>query len=192
MRNVLAASAFLGAVLAAGVAAASEGGWSSALSAFAGRMTWGDYGTIAYAPGSIDWAESRLYGLAYSRDRALGGHGVRIGWEAQLVAHEGVSNHVAVNLPATIRYRAADPVLPWQGAAFGLGASFASEAPELEKERKGQSQQVLPYWFMELEFGKPSWEVAPFLRIHHRSDGFIFAPFDTGSNAVVLGLRHAF
>ncbi|WP_172330472.1 hypothetical protein [Mangrovicoccus sp. HB161399] len=183
------------ALLAGCLAAAAPAGaeeWRSALSVFAGRMTWGDYGTIAYSPQDIDWAGSRLYGLAWSRDRPAGWGGLRVGWEAQLVAHEGVSNHVAVNLPATVRYRFADPVIPWQGAAFGLGVSIASEPPELEEERKGQSQQVLPYWLMELEFGRPSWRAAPFLRIHHRSDGFIFAPFDTGSNAVAVGLRVSF
>ncbi|WP_108257642.1 hypothetical protein [Mangrovicoccus ximenensis] len=176
-------------VLAGGAGAQ---GWDSALAAFGGRMTWGDYGTIAYEPGDIEWADERLWGLAWSRDRATAMGGLRLGWEAQLVVHEGVSDHVAVNIPATIRYRFADPVIPWQGAAFGLGVSVASAAPELEKQRKGRSQAVLPYWLMELEFGKPSWGFSPFLRIHHRSDGFVFAPFDTGSNAVVAGVRVPF
>ncbi len=184
------ALALLAGFVLAGSAAAGE--WSSAVSGFAGRMTWGDYGTIAYSPQEIDWADSRFYGLAYSRDRATGWGGLRLGWEMQLVVHEGISDHVALNVPATVRYRVADPVVPFQGAAFGLGASFASETPRLEVERKGQSQRVLPYWFMELEFGKPSWRASPFLRIHHRSDGFVFAPFDTGSNAVAAGLRLSF
>ena len=168
-------------------------GRGQSVSLMAGRMTWDDYGTLAYAPQDIDWAPSRFVAGIYGRHWALTARPrVRLGYEAAVLIHDGVNDHIELTLPAVIRYRALDPVVPWQGAAFGLGVSIASTPPELEIARKGQSQRAIPHWFMELEFGKPDWAVAPFLRIHHRSDGFIFADFDTGSNGVGLGLRWQF
>lgn len=163
-----------------------------AVSVFGGQMTWNDYGTIAYKPGDVEWADSHFAGVAYSRDWEGPIPQIRLGFEAQLVTHWGINDHVALNLPATIRYRALDPWIPVQGAAFGLGFSFASEPPQIEIERKGKSQEVLPYWFMEIEFGTPDWRAVPFVRIHHRSDGYIFADYDTGSNGVAAGVRVPF
>ncbi|MEM8554078.1 MAG: hypothetical protein AAGF71_04540 [Pseudomonadota bacterium] len=188
----------LGCALAVGLFAPSVHADESAtgkdrkLAVFAGQMTFDDYGTIAYDPGNIDWADSHLAGLAYSQKWRDISQRFTLGWEVQLIGHTGINDHVELNIPVWIRYNPIDPWFPFQSAGFGVGPSFASSPPELEIERKGQSQRAMPTWFMELEFGDPDWVVSPFIRIHHRSDGYIFADFDTGSNGVVAGVRFSF
>lgn len=165
----------------------------TSLSVFAGHMTNDGWETVVLRPSQIDWVDDRVLGLAVARDWAIQGTNLRFGVEGSLVKHTGpIQDHVEVNAPLTLRYRAPDPVIPVQGAAFGLGLSYAGDRPQVEVARKGDSQKLLAHWFAEVELGTPDWAVAPFVRLHHRSDGYIIAPFDTGSNAVVVGLRYRF
>ncbi len=164
----------------------------TALAAFAGQLTDDGWETIVLDTGNITWIDSYVAALIVSRDWTALNPRLRFGVEGQAVVHTGEQDHLEVNVPLYIRYRALDPWVPVQGAAFGLGLSYATDVPEVEVERKGESQRLLAHWFAEVEFGRPNWTVYPFLRLHHRSDGYVIADFDTGSNAVVVGLRYPF
>lgn len=164
--------------------------WS--FSVFAGQMANDGWETIVLDPTEIEWLDSNLAAAVIGRDWTLGNPRLRFGFEGQLVKHWGDQDHYEISVPLTVRYRALDPWIPLQGASFGLGLSWASEVPKIEVERKGESQQVLAHWYAEVEFGRPDWVVYPFLRLHHRSDGYVIADFDTGSNGVVFGLRYPF
>lgn len=162
------------------------------LSVFAGQMTDDGWETIVLKPSETEWIDSYLAAAVIGRDWTVWNPRLRFGIEGQLVKHWGEQDHVEISVPLTIRYRALDPWIPVQGASFGLGLSYASEVPQVEVDRKGDSQKWLAHWYAELEFGKPDWTVYPFLRLHHRSDGYVIADFDTGSNGVVFGLRYPF
>lgn len=164
----------------------------SAVSLFGGQMTNDGWETIVLKPGQTEWIDSHLVGLVIERDWQIWNPRLRFGVEASLVKHWGAQDHLELNVPLYIRYRALDPWIPIQGASFGLGLSYASEVPQVEVDRKGESQELLAHWYAELELGKPNWAVYPFIRLHHRSDGYVLADFDTGSNAVVFGLRYPF
>lgn len=157
-----------------------------------GQMTQDSWDDIAQEPGGIDWEPSWLVGMALSRDWQIRESGFSYGLEVQALRHFGEQTLWEFSLPVVLRYRAASPPLPVSGAAFGLGLSWTSEVPQIEVERKGESQRLLAYWMAEVEFGNPSWDLLPFLRLHHRSDGGSVANFDTGSNAVMAGIRFLF
>lgn len=199
MARVISAKTLLAAgvcaVALAGPVAAKELAFSDpqmAFSGFAGQMTDDGWETIVLSPQDTEWLDSHLGALILSKDWAFGDPRLRVGFEGQVVKHWGDQDHMEFNVPATIRYRALDPVIPVQGASFGLGLSYATEVPQVEVDRKGDSQRLLAHWYAEVEFGKPDWAVYPFLRLHHRSDGYVIADFDTGSNAVVFGIRAPF
>lgn len=180
-------------MLRACVAAADESpALRNAVSLFGGELTGDGWETIVHSPGETDYRSSWLAGVGVSHEWPIFDPRLSLGLEGQLVRHFGEQTHWEVNAPVVLRYRALAPALPLSGAAFGLGLSYASERPEIEADRKGQAQRMLAYWMAEIEFGKPGWAALPFIRLHHRSDGYFIADFDTGSNAVVFGLRHRF
>lgn len=155
-----------------------------------GQMTGDVWETVLFSPASIDFRDSYTAGVSAGREWSLFDYGY-IGVEATLLRHWGEQEHWELSVPAVLRsVQPAHPLLP--GLAAGLGLSYATDVPEIEVERKGQSQELLAYWFLELEFGRPAQETRPFLRLHHRSDAFGLFEADTGSNLVQIGLRHAF
>ncbi len=160
--------------------------------AVAGSMTADSWETVLGFEDDIQWTAPRLVGGGAYLERAVLWHRLWVGAEALALLHMDADPHWEVTLPATLRYRALDPWVPFQGAAAGLGVSYATATPELEIARKGESNRFLLHWFVELEFGRTSWAAAPFLRLHHRSDGFGLVDVDTGSNGVLLGLRVPF
>ncbi|WP_366193601.1 hypothetical protein [Meridianimarinicoccus marinus] len=187
VRNLVALWA-TAVVLGATTAQADPGRDFVALSL--GRMTDNAWETPLSAPGNIDWRDSYGVALAAGREWPLFNWGY-IGVEANLLAHWGEQDNWELAAPVYLRSLQPESwLLP--GLAYGLGLSYASDVPSVEVDRKGESQQWLAYWFIELEFGRPSDTVRPFLRLHHRSDAFGTFEADTGSNMVFLGLRHAF
>ena len=76
--------------------------------------------------------------------------------------------------------------------AYGAGLSYASSPPAVEIDRTGESTELLAHWFFEMEFGNQSSEWRPYLRLHHRSHAWNFFDAETGSNAVLAGVRWRF
>ncbi len=198
MRRVRSGLAILATLLSAQAAAAQDADQPffsdprNSFSVFGGQMTNDGWETIVIRSGDTEWLDSNLAGAVIARDWTAFNPRLRFGIEGTVVKHWGQQDHVEFDVPLYVRYRALNPPVPVQGVAFGLGLSYAMEVPQVEVDRKGQSQKLIAHWFAELEFGKPDWVVYPFLRLHHRSDGYVLADFDTGSNAVVIGLRYPF
>jgi hypothetical protein len=119
---------------------------------------------------------------------------LRLEAEGQLVYNFGVQDHWELNaVPVVARWRR----FPWSEriattAAFGLGVSYATELPVMERTLEGGSEQFLVHWFAELTAGPASAPWALSLRLHHRSDGFGLMGERGGMNALGLGVRVAF
>lgn len=114
--------------------------------------------------------------------------------EGQLVYNFGSQHHWEINaLPVVARWRR----FPWSehvatSAAFGLGLSYASEVPKMERALEGASRQLLVAWFVEMTAGPNDAPWAISLRLHHRSDGLGLLGTHGGMNALGLGVRMRF
>ena len=139
-------------------------------------------------PANIEWRDTVLLGAAYGRAWDTRFPTVSVGFELQALKHAGEQDHFEFNLPAFLRLRPPD-LVPVRSFGFGFGLSYATEVPQVEVLRKGESQQLLFYWAIEAEFGPKNGALSTFARLHHRSDGFGFFEADTGSNVFVVGLR---
>ncbi|MGM0586380.1 MAG: hypothetical protein ACQEUZ_17165 [Pseudomonadota bacterium] len=114
--------------------------------------------------------------------------------EGQIVRHFGDQDHWELNAPlATLRWTR----FPWSdllrtSAAFGIGPSFASEVPTLERRNDGDSDAAKLYWKIELGVALPreGWEA--FWRLHHRSSAYGVFGDAGGANAIGFGLRRDF
>ncbi|MEM1362619.1 MAG: hypothetical protein AAGF94_13025 [Pseudomonadota bacterium] len=141
---------------------------------------WGSVSTRnAAAVGGGVMLEYRLWRL---------GH---IGLETQVLKWFGEQDHLEFTLPLYLRSPRLTPVwLP--SLTYGLGLSYATEPSQSEIERTGSSNELLAHWFFELEFGNAETRFRPYLRLHHRSDAWGTFDADTGSNAILFGIRSAF
>ncbi len=165
-----------------------EGRWN--LTPFGGQMTdnvWEE----SIVPGKTELVDSHLIGLALGRDFASRG-AVDFGWEGQIVAHFGAQDHWEFNLPVYSRYHFPAHWRGLKSATFGLGLSYATKIPQVEIDRDGESTRLLFYWMGEIEFRLPVETMTMVFRLHHRSDGYGVFETDSGSNALVLGLRRNF
>jgi hypothetical protein len=183
-------AAVVACLLAGAALAGPRQGWS--LTGFGGVMTdnvWEE----ALQPWKVKPIASYLLGVGVGYERALGASNVTFGGELQAVGHFGRDHHLAFNLPAVLRYY---PPHPWPrrltSYAFGLGLSHALEVPQTEIDRDGASSRTLIYWMAELEFALPRPNTSLIFRLHHRSDAYGLFATDSGSNALVIGLRTRF
>ncbi|MGS4946361.1 hypothetical protein ACVDG3_12840 [Meridianimarinicoccus sp. RP-17] len=159
-------------------------------SAFAGQMTDNTWQDILIETDTVRSRDAQAVGVSVSREWAWPGVGF-YGVEGTLLRHFGEQEHWEIAVPVYLRSLRPDPVwLP--SLAYGLGLSHATDVPESEIARRGESQRTLAMWFIELEFGGAPSQTRPYLRLHHRSDAFGLFPVDTGSNVLVLGVRRDF
>ncbi|MFD2739333.1 hypothetical protein ACFSUD_07135 [Sulfitobacter aestuarii] len=162
------------------------------LSVFAGQMTSNHFEEL-FRPGDVDFVDSQLLGIALAQDWPLGDSRWTWGIELQLLRHFGLQDHWEANLPLILRYHPERPFSRLlESVAFGVGASFASDVPEVEIRNDGDSRHSLVYWLLEAEFTAPRAGDSLFLRLHHRSDAFGALQPEAGSNAVVVGYRWSF
>lgn len=73
--------------------------------------------------------------------------------------------------------------------ALGIGPSFASSTPRLERQRLRRTSRQMLFMPFEITAGTPDRRWEAFTRIHHRSGGFDVITRGSGSNLVTLGLR---
>lgn len=173
------------AVALAGPAAAFDGRGYVALTG--GQMSDNEWGDLFDDWGSVRARNATQLGAGASREWAVGRIGF-VGVEAQVLKHFGEQDHFELTVPLFIRtprvrYRAIPSI------AYGLGLSMATARSETEIARTGSSARTLAHWFIELEFGTDASTWRPYLRLHHRSDASGTFNADTGSNAVLLGVR---
>lgn len=142
-------------------------------------------------PWNSDYYDDGLVGAAAAWFRPLNGKTLSAGLEFQANLHFGQQSYGEFNLPLVLRY-APQWAVPVRSFAFGLGPSAATTVPEIEVDKGGASQEILFYWYMEIEFGRARQRFNPFLRLHHRSNGFDTFTEPGSSNAIVLGLRRRY
>jgi len=158
---------------------------------FAGVMT-NDVWEDAIQVVGAEYLDSGLIGVGLGQEFAHYGR-LSFGFEIQAVQHYGAQTNFEINTPLTVRYNRRGDFFPsLEALAFGLGVSWASEVPQTEADRDGASTQTMFYWMGELQFDLPNTEIDLVTRIHHRSDGYGVWDVDSGSNALVIGLRKSF
>ena len=114
--------------------------------------------------------------------------------EGQIVKHFDEQDHWEFNALLIARWE----VFPWDSYldtsfALGTGPSYATNIPEIEVERSGESEHLQAYMLVELEFMLPSHPKVAFItRIHHRSNAFGLVAEDGTSNVLALGLKFKF
>ena len=165
---------------------------NNALLIYAGKLSH-DHWYESFGPGT-DFIDSELAVIALSHTfhRAAD---LRDSYEieAQIAQHSGLQDHNEFNLLAAYCWH----LMPWSSwlnssVAFGLGLSYATELPSVEVAVKGESDQLMAYWHLELTLGPPKSDWQAMLRLHHRSTAFGLFGEEGGANALTLGVRYAF
>ena len=179
------------AVLMAATSLASTAHAEWTVTGFAGVMT-NDVWEDAIQLLGVDYLDSGLVGVGVGKEFARYGQ-LTFGFELQAVQHFGTQDNFEINTPLTVRYnRESDVLSSLESLAFGLGLSWASEKPQTEVDRNGDTNQTMFYWMGELQFDLPNTDLDLVTRIHHRSDGYGVWEVDSGSNALVIGLKRTF
>ena len=139
------------------------------------------------------WADSYLLGVAAGVERQIGASRFSWGVEGQVVRHFGKMDHWEFNVPVVLRYTPPNPwINSFESFAYGLGLSHATDVPQVEVDRTGESQRNFFYWKAEFEFNLPSENNALLVGVHHRSDGYGVFETDSGSTAVSVGWKRNF
>jgi hypothetical protein len=172
-------------------AAAERPAFSLYVAQLSGERTWQK---VLTKPGGR-FVDAYLVAGAVAMPYARFMHGaLRLEAEGQLVYNFGAQDHWEINaVPVVARWQR----FPWSerlatSAAFGLGLSYATELPSMERTLEGDSQQFLVHWFAEMTAGPIDAPWAMSLRLHHRSDGLGLLGTQGGMNALGLGVRVAF
>lgn len=171
-----------------------ESSWTSTL--YGARMSsetgWED---ILLNPVAAQYEDVFLAVAALSRPYARYRDGaLTLEAEGQVARYFGDQDHWEFNVvPIALRWHR----FPWShrvatSAAFGLGASYATELPPVEVAIEGESEQFLVYWVLEATAGPVDSRWAISLRMHHRSVAWGLMGDEGGMNAVGLGIRYGF
>jgi len=164
---------------------------SYALSVYGGRITDNEIGDFAVGFLDLDFEDSYLVALALARRIATYNELASFEVEGQIVKHFDRQDHWEFNGLIVARWEAFfwDRYLDTSLAA-GIGPSYATDVPEIEVQRSGESQRLQVYMLVELELALPSHpNIAAIVRIHHRSNAFGIVADDGISNALALGLK---
>nr|VFJ63753.1 MAG: hypothetical protein BECKFW1821C_GA0114237_100478 [Candidatus Kentron sp. FW] len=161
-----------------------------ALTIYTGRVT-KDHWEEALA-GDIHFADAYVVvgAMSWTAKRFLD-NALSLELEGQVAKYFNGQNNWEFNLPiVAVRWHD----FPWDkyvntSVAWGIGPSYATEKPTIEKEINGSTQEWLVYWFGELTFGPPNRNWALSLRLHHRSDGFDMVTDEGGANTLAAGIK---
>ncbi len=110
--------------------------------------------------------------------------------EVQGARHGAAQNHTEINAALLLRVVR----FPWDRhlsttIALGIGPSFASSTPRLERQRRRRTSRQMLFMPFEVTAGAPDRRWEAFTRVHHRSGGFDVITRGSGSNLVAVGLR---
>jgi hypothetical protein len=162
-----------------------------ALTLFGGQMSDDDWNHIATL-NDVSLVDAYIAGAALTRE-LTNAKDWALEAEGQVVRHLGTEDHWEFNAALVARWRD----FPWSesirtSVAFGLGPSYATEVPEEEVARSGESARFLIYWVAELEIGPADSAWSGIARLHHRSNAFGLIDENGGSNWLTLGIRRRF
>ena len=162
-----------------------DGRWSI----YVGRHT--DTRFVDIIQGDTNFQDSYLATLMYTVQVADWPPHAQWDAETGVTRHWGQQQHGEVN--AAIMLRA----IPWPYAqrwratvGMGIGPSWASRTPEIERARGGRTSRRLLFMPFELTLGPANQSSAVFARVHHRSGGFDVFSRGRGSNFVAIGARY--
>ena len=181
-------------VLAAGHAApaAAGGAWT----AYTGRFAQNPWEDFFLNPGNIEYKRAWLLVGARSWELARPHPRLTLEGELQVGRFVGDQDHWEVNGALGARYRLTGPAVGVRASvAFGLGPSWASRDPVLERRLNGENETAawLVYWYLEADVAPRSWGPwSAVVRLHHRSGAFGLVAEEGGSNVPSLGLRRRF
>ena len=170
---------------------AAEGDWG--LTVYGARLTDGDLDNTATF--RFDWEDAYVAVVALSRRFYTYRDLLDFEVEGQVAKHFDEQEHWEFNALGITRWLP----FPWDhhldtSLAMGLGVSYATETPEVEKELHSDTNQFLAYLMFEAAFALPDvpqWEFIT--RIHHRSGAFgLFNDVTGASNAWGIGFRYNF
>ncbi len=164
------------------------------LSVYGGRMTDNEIEDFVVDIPDLDFEDSYLLTLALARRFATYKELASFEVEGQIVKHFDQQNHWEFNALLAARWEAFfwDEYLD-TSFALGAGPSYATEVPEIEVQRSGDSEHLQVYMLVELEFALPSHpNIAVITRVHHRSNAFGIVADDGTSNALAFGLKFGF
>jgi hypothetical protein len=163
-----------------------------ALTVYGGRVTT-EVWERSLSP-NVDFADAYILvgALAFTMARFCD-NALTLEIEGQAAKYVGDQDHWEFNLPLAGRWQK----FPWNDTletsfAFGLGPSWATEEPEVEKQINASTEQFLVYWFGEISLGPPRAAWAVVLRLHHRSKAFGLVADEGGSNTLAAGLKFRF
>lgn len=158
--------------------------------------------------GDLDWERSYFTSLGFSKDLGQLGDGIAFlrgtpfgalgyGYEAILVKHRGLQDHVEAGAVGKLTTPAFFLGPVGVNAAVGVGLSHAFGTPSYEDGSRDDPQrryrtQLL--FTVDLEWmvrGVDNFSVVT--RVHHRSGAYgLAAPRHVGSNFLAVGLRYRF
>ena len=162
-----------------------------ALSIYGGRMTDNNMDDFVDSFYGIDFEKSYLLTLALARRIAIYRDLASFEVEAQVVKHFEQQDHWEFNTLLAARWETFfwDKYLD-TSFAVGIGPSYATDIPEIEVQRSGESAHLQVYMMVELEFVLPAHpNVAVIARIHHRSNAFGIVADNGTSNAFAFGFK---
>ncbi len=165
-----------------------------ALSIYGGQMTDNSIDDFSDSFWGLDFEDSYLVALALARRIGTYDELASFEVEGQVVKHFEQQDHWEFNALLIARWEA----FGWDryldtSLAFGSGPSYATNVPEIEVQRSGDSEHLQVYLLVELELVLPSHPNIAFItRIHHRSNAFGTVAEDGISNALGLGLKFKF
>lgn len=172
----------------AGNDAASAGTSSLRWSLYVGRHT--DTRFVDILRGDTDFQDSYVGVVMVTRQVADWPPYAEWDAEAGAARHWGMQQHVEVNAAIMLR------VIPWPEAAnwrltagLGIGPSWASATPRVERAREGRTARRLLFMPFEVTVAPVDSDLALCARVHHRSGGFDVFSRGRGSNFLGLGAR---
>jgi hypothetical protein len=172
--------------------AAAEG----ALTAYVGRFSDNEWEDYFLSPGAIEYREAWIAAVAGSWQVARLSRHFTLEAEAGLGGYGGDQHHWEVNAAVAVRYRLNRPGAPVRASmAFGIGPSWASRDPRLEKRiaEDDTTQRAMVFWYLEADAAHRSWGPwSAVMRLHHRSGAYGVVAPEGGSNVPSLGLRRRF
>lgn len=166
-----------------------------AVTAFIGEGTEDNFSNVLENFFYVEGTSDHVAALTVSR--LLGWYGQSLSFEGELMYawHHGRENYHEFGTAVYARWHD----FPWNEylvttAAVGLGPSYTTEFPQLERQPDGSRSRTLNQFNLQATFALPAYpDVSLVTRLQHRSGVFgLFNGVTDASNFLTLGLRYDF